>query len=532
MASVETTLLTEEKVGAVPASIDGVKLAKNTAFNFAGQVLPILAGVALIPYIMRGLGPDRFGMLGIIWLVFGYFNLVDLGLGRATTKFLAELLTKGEARQISEMVWSSIVLQVLLGLAGGVIIAILTPILVDRVLKTPATLVGEARTAFYILAATLPTVLAANGLRAVLEGCERFDITNLLRIPSSILAFVIPAVAIAAGLRLPGVVLWMGISRVGFTFAHGFYCLRVLPSLKTRPTLRSSVVFPLLSFGGWVTASNVVNPILVSMDRFLIGSMISVAMVGFYTAPFEAVTKLWMIPASLMTTVYPTCSALGTGRIRDLQTLYSRSFKYIFCALAPVSLILVLFARPIIRAWLGPGFVEKSAVPLQFLTVGVFINCFAHVPYCFLQALGKPDTAAKLFLCELIPYGLLVGWMIERHGIDGAAAAWSIRVAAEVVLLLWIARRVSSLSVVNVMDRRMWTAIGALFVMGTGIYASDFFLRNVILVDVGVCAVWMAGFAVVVWKWVLDDADRASVLGVMVPLRALLGKSFGSAETD
>jgi O-antigen/teichoic acid export membrane protein len=181
---------------------------------------------------------------------------------------------------------------------------------------------------------------------------------------------------------------------------------------------------------------------------------------------------------------------------------------------------------------LGPGFVEKSAVPLQFLTVGVFINCFAHVPYCFLQALGKPDTAAKLFLCELIPYGLLVGWMIERHGIDGAAAAWSIRVAAEVVLLLWIARRVSSLSVVNVMDRRMWTAIGALFVMGTGIYASDFFLRNVILVDVGVCAVWMAGFAVVVWKWVLDDADRASVLGVMVPLRALLGKSFGSAETD
>jgi O-antigen/teichoic acid export membrane protein len=51
------------------------------------------------------------------------------------------------------------------------------------------------------------------------------------------------------------------------------------------------------------------------MDRFLIGSMISVAMVGYYTAPYEAVTKLWMIPASLVTTVYPACSALGTGRI-------------------------------------------------------------------------------------------------------------------------------------------------------------------------------------------------------------------------
>src|SRR5437588_1828949 len=416
MANVETTPFREKKVGALPTLIDGVKLARNTAFNFAGQILPLLAGIALIPYIVKGLGLDRFGMLGIIWVVFGYFSLMDLGLGRATTKFLAEWLAKAEAGQISEMVWSSIILQVLLGLAGGAMIAILTPVLVERVLKTPVSLVGEARTAFYILAAALPAVLAANGLRAVLEGCQRFDITNLLRIPSSILAFVIPAVAVAAGLRLPGVVLWMGISRVGFTFAHGFYCVRVLPCLKTRPTIRSSVVFPLLSFGAWVTASNVVNPVLVSMDRLMIGSLLTVALVGYYTAPFEAVTKLWMIPASLMTTVYPACSALGPDRVRKLQTLYSRSIKYIFCAAAPVSLILVLFARPIIGTWLGPGFVEKSALPLQLLAVGVFINCFAHIPYCFLQALGRPDTAAKLFVCELVPYGLLAWWMIEQIG--------------------------------------------------------------------------------------------------------------------
>src|SRR6267143_2787456 len=145
MASVETTLLTEEKIDAVPAPIDGVKLAKNTAFNFAGQVLPLLAGVALIPFIMRGLGPDRFGMLGIIWLVFGYFSLLDLGLGCATTKFLAEWQARGDVKQISEMVWSSVILQLLLGIAGCVIIAALTPFLVGGLLKTPSSLVGEAR---------------------------------------------------------------------------------------------------------------------------------------------------------------------------------------------------------------------------------------------------------------------------------------------------------------------------------------------------------------------------------------------------
>src|SRR5882762_7273589 len=197
MASVETKPLTEEEVEALPSSIDGVRLAKNTAFNLAGQILPLLAGIALMPYIVRGLGPDRFGMLGITWVVFGYFSLMDFGLGRATTKFLAELLAKGEGGRISEIVWSSLILQLLLGVAGGGVVAILTPILVERVLRIPASLVGEARMAFFMLAFALPAVLVTSGLRAVLEGCQRFDITNLLRTPSSILIFLIPAIGVA-----------------------------------------------------------------------------------------------------------------------------------------------------------------------------------------------------------------------------------------------------------------------------------------------------------------------------------------------
>jgi len=532
MASTKMVASDGERGHAPQVPAEGVRLARNTAFNFAGQVLPLLGGVALIPYIVRGLGPDRFGVLGIIWVVFGYFTLMDLGLGRATTKFLAEWLVKEDAGRISEMIWSSIILQVGLGLAGGAIIAAATPVLVGRVLKTPPLLVAEVRTAFYILAATLPAVLAMNGMRAVLEGCQRFDITNLLRVPSSALAFVIPAVAIAAGLRLPGVVLCMGISRLAFTLVHGFYCVRVLPCLKTLPTIRSSVVSLLLSFGGWVTASNAINPLLVSMDRFLIGSLLGMALVGYYTAPFEAVTKLWMIPASLMTTVYPAASALGVGRMKELQTLYTRSIKYILCGLAPVSLILVLFARPIIGAWLGPAFVAKSAVPLQILAVGVSVNCLAHVPYCFLQSLGRPDAAAKLFVCELVPYALLAWWMIERHGISGAAAAWSIRVAVEVALLLWIARRAFSLSALRAIDRRMGTALAALAVFGAASYMTNSILHNALVMDGSVCAVWMGGFAFVVWKWVLDRADRDSVLGVMGPLRGFFEKALGSAATE
>lgn len=75
-----------------PLEIQSGLLARNTAMNLVGQVIPLLVGLATIPYVVRGLGADGFGILSIAWVLLGYFSLFDLGLGRATIKFVAEVL--------------------------------------------------------------------------------------------------------------------------------------------------------------------------------------------------------------------------------------------------------------------------------------------------------------------------------------------------------------------------------------------------------------------------------------------------------
>jgi O-antigen/teichoic acid export membrane protein len=502
------------------------QLARSSALNFIGQLLPLVAGVGLMPYIVKGLGPDRFGVLGIVWVVFGYFSLFDFGLGRATTKFVAEWLAKDNTAHVATLVWTSMATQVLLGLVGCLVLYALTPVLVNRALKIPPYLVSEARVTFLILAASLPLVLANNSLRSVLEGCQRFDIVNFLRVPSSALVFIIPAVALPFGLRLKGIVLLLVISRLGFAVAHLVYCLRVLPCLAARPAFDNHVIRPLIAFGGWVTVANVVNPILLSMERFLIGSLLSVAMVGYYTASFEAVTKLWMIPASLTITIFPACSALGAERKRELAVLYFRSMKYVFLILAPISLVLVVFARQIVLLWLGPDFAAKSAVVLQILAIGVLVNSFAHVPYCFLQALGRPKVTAILFLLELPPYTAFAWWMIRHAGIAGAATAWSVRVTIEVALLMLLAWRMFSLSPREFLGREMLRGLVALCVIALAMIAAKRALPGSFLAAASLSGVWLVGFALTIWRYVLDDLDRGSILSLVNPLwNALIGRS-------
>jgi O-antigen/teichoic acid export membrane protein len=524
--NLETDLELQEapraEVISIPVRIGNGQLARSTAFNFVGQLVPLLAGLGLMRYIVKGLGPDRFGLLGIVWVVFGYFSLFDFGLGRATTKFLAERLAKSDIEHVPALVWTSMAVQILLGLAGCIVLGGLTPWLVSGGLKIPPYLIGEARTTFFILAASLPLVLVNNSLRSVLEGCQRFDIVNLLRIPFSALVFIIPAAALPFGLRLPGIVLLLVVSRLFSVLAHSIYCFRALPCLRSRPVFSDSVVRPLIKFGGWVTVGNIVNPVLLSMERFLIGSLLPVAMVGYYTASFEAVTKLWMIPASLTITIFPACSALGIERKRELGVLYSRTMKYLFVILAPVSLTLVLFARQIMQVWLGSDFAAKSSVVLQILAIGVFVNCFAQVPYCFIQALGRPRATALLFLLELPPYTAFAWWMVHHSGIAGAATAWSVRVALEMVLLMLIAWRLFSLSPREFLSREMLLGLLMLCVTALAIVASQRVLSASLPAQICLTAVWLTGLALADWKYVLDELDRASVLSLFNPLRGTM----------
>ena len=76
--------------------VSGRLLVQNSLLNFSSQAISLLVGVVTIPFIVRGLGTDRFGLLSLVWIVLGYFTIFDLGLGRAATKYVAEALGKGE----------------------------------------------------------------------------------------------------------------------------------------------------------------------------------------------------------------------------------------------------------------------------------------------------------------------------------------------------------------------------------------------------------------------------------------------------
>jgi O-antigen/teichoic acid export membrane protein len=498
---------------AEPLQVHGGLLARNTALNLVGHAIPLLVGLASIPYVVRHLGNEGFGILSIAWVLLGYFSLFDLGLGRATTKFVAECLGRGEVERLPNLVWTSLGFQLIFGLIGSLIFGAFVPVLANHILKIPPALLHEAKVSFWLLAASLPLVLATTALRSVLESAQRFDLVNYVKVPANISVFLLPAIALAFGLRLPGIILLLVLSRLVATLAYLDLCVKVFPTLAQKLTVDSAILRPLLSYGGWVTISGVVSPLLVYVDRFVIGALISMAAVGYYTAPAEIVGRLSIFPGSLIVTLFPAFSSLDAwGAKERLERLYARSVKFLLLTLGPALVLIAVFARQLLQLWLGSDFAAQSATVLQILAAGVVLNSLALIPCTLIQGLGRPDVTAKFHLLELPLYGVLVWILVGRWGITGAAIAWTLRVSLDALLLFGAVWRLRFASLISLAENGLLKSFIAVLIFAFSL-ALAVPAGSVLLVQIALSALLLGLFTIATWRFVLDKGDRSFLAG-------------------
>jgi len=493
------------------SNITGDLLARNTLLNFIGQILPLLVGIVTMPFVIRGLGTDHFGLLSLAWVVLGYFAIFDMGLGRATTKFVAEALGKGEEKEIPSLVWTSVTIQAIMGIAGGLVLAGVTPFLVERILNIPLELIDEARTTFHLLALSVPIVLVSGSFQGVLEASQRFDLVNAVKIPTSSLTYFLPLVGLFLEFKLPGIVALILLARLGALVALVILNFRLYPELKRYSN--SFKLFPrLFSFGGWVMVSSIVGPILVYLDRFLIGSLLSMSAVAYYSAPYEVMNRLWIIPGSLVMTIFPAFSSLGTTRKEDLQRIYIRAIKYLLLIAWPIVLVLIVFAGNILQIWLGAEFAQQDTLVFQILLLGSLGGLLAPVSGALLQGLGRPDIISKLYLLYLPLNIVLVWFLVQSMSIVGAALSAAIRTLIDAVLLFIISSKIIHLCYSSLTENGLWQSIGVLSALSMLLWGAS--RINMFAVQGVFIAITALLFIMVTWRYVLDEMDKEAIISV------------------
>jgi O-antigen/teichoic acid export membrane protein len=236
---------------------------------------------------------------------------------------------------------------------------------------------------------------------------------------SPVLAWLVPAALLGR------------VAAFGVLFAQ---CYRHVP-LNIAPVVRRDLVAPLFRYGGWVTVSGVIGPLLTTLDRFLIGSIVGAKALTYYAVPFNLASQVSVLPGSLSDTLFPRFSATSKEELHRLMDEAVRSLSVI---LTPLIIAGILIMEPFLTWWVGSEMVRNAAFVGEIIVLGMWFNGLAYLPFARLQAQGRPDLCAKCHLVELIPYLGFLALALHAWGLVGAALAWSLRVIVDAILLFWM----------------------------------------------------------------------------------------------
>jgi O-antigen/teichoic acid export membrane protein len=273
----------------------------------------------------------------------------------------------------------------------------------------------------------------------------------------------------------------------------------------------------MLGYSGWVAVSAALGPALGSFDRFVVGSIVGIAGLGFYTGAAELANRFFLIPATAFAALLPALAYNEARGARDRALAACRAARrQLAAALLPVCLALFVFAPTILRGWLGSDYAAQGGTALRILAVGVFLGGLAHLPLGVLYGAARPDLPAKIHVGEAIVYLPLTFALVRAYGIQGAALSWTLRCGADLALYEWASRRAIGRCELDLGET---ARARRLVLLGIGL-ATAFALvalRDATSVATGLAlvAVGFAAYGVLAWTSVFSAQERAAWMSMV-----------------
>jgi O-antigen/teichoic acid export membrane protein len=350
------------------------------------------------------------------------------------TQLISRKIGEKSTDDMPEAIWTALIMVFGLSLLAGMAVFFAAPFLTE-LLQVSREYRTETIYSFYFLASSLPFLILIICLKGILEAFQKFKIISLLRTPVILFNYVAPVFVIPFTTRLSDIVLMLVIGRVISFFLHLFACIHVIENIMKKITFSKKYASSLLNFGGWITMSGIITPLMGYMDRFFVAGMLSAQAVAYYTTPYDVIIRLGIVSNSIIAVMFP---AFGTSFVQDkAKTLkmYHKTLKYIFWILLFPLLIILLFAKSAFSIWLSPDFAGKSYKIVQILAVCITVNSVVQVPYAMIQAAGRSDITGKLHLIELPVYILLLWFSLKNFGILGAPVTFLVKVLFDACFL-------------------------------------------------------------------------------------------------
>ncbi len=346
--------------------------SRNVLTTILARVVNMARGVVLVPFLLRHLGLEAYGIWTTIFILVSYVGVSTLGISNVYIKYVAEFHARREYDKANALLSTGLAITIPL-CAAIFLVFLLGWNWYSPWLHLPPAHAADGKEAILIVLGVFLSAIALNGFGDILTATQQIASTQWFLMMGIVAELVAILWLVGAGRGIRGLAeayLVRVLFNDGLSIWWAWKKLKWL-HLSFRKVRRDSIRY-VLHFGGLVQFQSMLSIFLSSVERVAALSLIGAAAAGLLDVAKKWPTALSSVPMAFFWALLPAAAHVdaassGSSRQQNLRALYLSSSRYANLCTSAFVAALALWAAPLMHVWLGPQF--PAHLPLIALFV-------------------------------------------------------------------------------------------------------------------------------------------------------------------
>lgn len=416
---------------------------RNLLAGLTNSIWSALIGLAVVPFYLKYLGIEVYGLIGFFVTTQAVLSLLDMGMAPTINREVARCSALGNLKEAGKLLHTLAV--VYWGMAGVIALMMLAlaPLIAEYWLQSkqlsPQTISRAVMMMGLVVACRWPIGL----YQGALIGAQRLTVSSGINMTMAtigslgavaVLAFVSPTIEAFFIWQACVGLIHAGAMRLGAWRVIGRLRDARFDVNKLKSIWRFSV-----GMSGIALSATVFS----QMDKIILSKTLGLEEFGSYMLATAVASGLYLLIMPMFNAIYPRLSALViTGETGKLTDLYRWGTRLLATALFPIAMVLTLFSEDLVYIWTGNTDIALRVAPvISVLAIGSALHGVMFFPYALQLAYGMtrlPLIINAILMVVLVP---LTTFLSLNFGALGGSMAWLVLHVLYILLGTWLTHR-------------------------------------------------------------------------------------------
>jgi len=375
----------------------------NALTNYLRFFFTMVVSFWLIPFIIKSLGQEMYGLWTLSFSIIGFFSLLDFGFGLGVVKWTGETRISGNLEYRNHMLSTVFFVYIAIATAAILFLGVFS-LFYARIFSIPQQLQPIAVTVLLILGIrSLMIQIPMSLFKGVLFGEQRIYLINIIQIAGTIIYAFTAYLALSQGLG----VVWLAVINCSSFFLENLlYLIMAYSKVKglslsirkvKKQYLKEAMSFSLYSF-----ITSVAGLVLFQTDVIIIQLTLNLSLVGLYSVAIKITEYSFLLTKQLVNVLTPLISELKESKEDDsIRFLLTGLSKYILATGVILTTTIYVFGQELLVFWVGNAFIEAT-LPLLILMTSFMLTIPELIASSVLTMTGNHTYTARISVLSII----------------------------------------------------------------------------------------------------------------------------------